>query len=69
MATPANPYHCELTFGYRWRRAQPHHVIQLFDQDAWATYYAGLDAKMPLAAFCAAGHDLNRLAHFEQVAI
>src|SRR5450755_49538 len=36
---------CELTFGYRWRQAaaQPHHVIQPFDQDAWAVNYAGLD--------------------------
>jgi hypothetical protein len=99
---------CELTFGYRWRQvvAQPHHIIQPFDQDSWATHYAGLDAKLALAAFCAnrtwnlnwiksltpadlakpvshpergeltlrqllqitAGHDLNHLAQFEQVA-
>ena len=46
---------CELTFGYRWRQvvAQPHHIIQPFDQDAWATHYNGLDPKVALAAFCA----------------
>lgn len=46
---------CELTFGYRWRQvvAQPHHIIQPFDQDAWSTNYAGLDATAALAAFCA----------------
>jgi hypothetical protein len=99
---------CELAFGYRWRQvaAQAHHIIQPFDQDAWSTHYAGLDASVALAAFCAnrvwntnwiksltpvalakpvshpergeltllqllqttAGHDLNHLAQFEQVA-
>jgi hypothetical protein len=99
---------CELTFGYRWRQvvAQPHHIIQPFDQDAWATNYAGLDPAAALTAFCAnrawnlgwlkslkpealdkpvthpergaltlrtllqitAGHDLNHLGQFEQVA-
>jgi hypothetical protein len=46
---------CELAFGYRWRQviAQPHHVIQVFDQDAWATHYSELDPKAALAAFCA----------------
>jgi len=46
---------CELTFGYRWRQvvAQPHHIIQPFDQDAWSTNYAGLDAKLALGSFCA----------------
>jgi hypothetical protein len=99
---------CELAFAYRWRQiaAQPHHVIQPFDQDAWSTHYASLDSKAALAAFSAnrvwsvgwlktltpaelaksathpergeltlyqllqvtAGHDLNHLAQFEQVA-
>ncbi len=46
---------CELTFGYRWRQvaAQAHHIIQTFDQDAWSTNYAGLDAKLALASFLA----------------
>jgi hypothetical protein len=46
---------CELAFGYRWRQvvAQPHHLVQPFDQDAWATNYSGLDAQAALAAFCA----------------
>ena len=44
---------CELTFGYRWRQtaAQEHHIIQPFDQDAWGTPYAELDAKLALASF------------------
>jgi DinB family protein len=44
---------CEIAFGYRWRQvaAQPHHVIQPFDQDAWSTHYAGLDPNAALAAF------------------
>jgi hypothetical protein len=46
---------CELAFGYRWRQvvAQPHHIIQPFDQDAWSTHYADLDPAAALAAFCA----------------
>lgn len=45
---------CEFAFGYRWRQvvAQPRHVIQPFDQDAWATHYLGLDPKVALSAFC-----------------
>jgi hypothetical protein len=45
---------CEFAFGYRWRQAaaQPHHVIQPFDQDAWAVNYAGLDWHAALASFC-----------------
>lgn len=46
---------CELVFGYRWRQAaaQPHHIIQPFDQDAWSAHYVGLDPAMALASFCA----------------
>lgn len=46
---------CELTFGYRWRQiaSQEHHIIQPFDQDAWATPYAELDAKLALESFSA----------------
>ena len=46
---------CELAFGYRWRQvvAQPHHIIQPFDQDAWSSHYAELDATAALAAFAA----------------
>jgi len=45
----------ELAFGYRWRQvvAQPHHIIQPFDQDIWAAHYSSLDPKAALAAFCA----------------
>jgi hypothetical protein len=45
---------CELTFGYRWRQvvAQAHHIIQPFDQDAWAANYGGLDPAAALTAFC-----------------
>jgi hypothetical protein len=44
---------CELAFGYRWRQvvAQPYHVVQPFDQDAWAARYDGLDPQAALAAF------------------
>jgi DinB superfamily len=99
---------CELAFGYRWRQvvAQPHHIIQPFDQDVWAAHYAGLDPTAALTALCSnrlwnlgwlkslkpeafdkavthpalgeltldtllqitAGHDLNHLGQFEQVA-
>jgi hypothetical protein len=46
---------CELAFGYRWRQvvAEAHHMVQTFDQDAWAANYGGLDAGVALAAFCA----------------
>jgi hypothetical protein len=46
---------CELAFGYRWRQvvAQPHHLIQPFDQDAWASHYPALDASNALDAFIA----------------
>ena len=46
---------CELAFAYRWRQAaaETHHVIQTFNQDAWAVNYGELDAQAALAAFCA----------------
>jgi hypothetical protein len=49
---------CEIAFGFRLRQAlaEPHHVIQPFDQDAWARPYAtaSLDAHRALEAFSAA---------------
>jgi hypothetical protein len=33
--------------------AEPHHVIQPFDQDAWSKPYSALDGKAALAAFSA----------------
>lgn len=48
----------EIAFAYRIRQtlAEPHHVIQPFDQDAWARYYGAetLDAATALEAFSAA---------------
>src|SRR5258708_13688594 len=43
-------------FGLRQTLAEPHHVIQPFDQDAWASHYgsASLDARSALDAFSAA---------------
>lgn len=44
---------CEITFGFRLRQtiAESHHVIQPFDQEAWASYYSALDARDALEAF------------------
>src|SRR5947209_15000698 len=46
---------CEVAFGFRLRQAaaEPHHVIQPFDQDAWAAVYdaPGLDVASSLEAF------------------
>jgi uncharacterized damage-inducible protein DinB len=44
---------CELVFAYRLRQtlAQPHHVIQPFDQDQWARQYGAHDARSALAVF------------------
>jgi hypothetical protein len=44
---------CEIAFGYRWRQvaAQPHHVIQTFDQDLWAAQYDSLPANEALESF------------------
>src|SRR6266852_5877711 len=46
---------CELVFAYRLRQAlaEQHHVIQPFDQDAWARNYAAYDAQTALATFAA----------------
>lgn len=44
---------CELVFAFRLRQtlAQPHHVIQPFDQDEWARMYQGYEAPAALAVF------------------
>ncbi len=46
---------CEIVFAYRLRQtlAEPHHVIQPFDQDIWAANYAAYDAHSALAVFTA----------------
>jgi hypothetical protein len=47
---------CEMVFAFRLRQAlaEPHHVIQPFDQDQWAKPYAALDARAAIEAFSAA---------------
>ena len=44
---------CEIVFAFRIRQtlAEPHHVIQPFDQDVWAANYAAYDAPSALAVF------------------
>jgi len=46
---------CEVVFAFRLRQtlAEPHHVIQPFDQDLWAATYASYDAQAALAVFTA----------------
>jgi hypothetical protein len=46
---------CELVFAYRLRQAlaEPHHVIQPFDQDVWASGYGAMDGAEALAVFTA----------------
>ena len=46
---------CEIVFAFRLRQtlAEPHHVIQPFDQDLWARNYAAYDAPAALAVFTA----------------
>jgi hypothetical protein len=46
---------CETVFAFRLRQAlaQPHHVIQPFDQDAWASRYSTADARTALDVFSA----------------
>lgn len=46
---------CEITFAFRLRQtmAESYHVIQPFDQEAWARPYATLDAHDALDAFTA----------------
>lgn len=45
----------ELAFAFRLRQslAEPHHVIQPFDQDAWSRPYPSLDAQAAMATFSA----------------
>jgi hypothetical protein len=44
---------CEIAFAFRLRQtlAEPHHVIQPFDQEKWAGMYGGLTALGALNAF------------------
>ena len=46
---------CEMVFGFRVRQAlaEAHHVIQPFDQDAWAKVYETLDPHAALDLFTA----------------
>src|SRR5580700_7277467 len=46
---------CEIVFAFRLRQtlAEPHHVIQPFDQDVWARNYAAYDAQSALAVLTA----------------
>lgn len=46
---------CEIAFAFRLRQtlAEERHVMQPFDQDAWAQKYAGYSAEEALAAFAA----------------
>jgi hypothetical protein len=46
---------CEIVFAFRYRQtlAEPHHIIQPFDQDLWAKNYAPYDAQSALAVFTA----------------
>jgi hypothetical protein len=49
---------CELVFAVRLRQtiAQPHHVIQPFDQDDWACQYSSCTVDAALAVFSAVRH-------------
>ena len=44
---------CEIAFAFRLRQtlAEPHHVIQPFDQEKWAGTYGGLTASGALSTF------------------
>ena len=46
---------CEVAFAFRIRQAlaEPHHMIQPFDQDAWSRPYQSLDPQLALPAFSA----------------
>ena len=46
---------CEVAFVFRLKQAlaEPYHVIQPFDQDAWSTPYESLDARAALETFSA----------------
>ena len=45
----------ELAFAFRLRQslAEPHHVIQPFDQDSWSRPYPSLEAQAAIATFSA----------------
>jgi hypothetical protein len=49
---------CEVVFAFRLRQtlAETHHVIQPFDQDAWAASYGAFDTRAALAVFTAVRH-------------
>ncbi len=49
---------CELVFSFRLRQtiAEEHHMIQPFDQEAWARNYAAYTAAEALATFSAIRH-------------
>jgi hypothetical protein len=44
---------CEIVFAFRLRQAlaEPHHIIQPFDQDNWAKVYSAFDARAALEVF------------------
>ena len=44
-----------MVFAFRLRQtlAEPHHVIQPFDQDLWAAHYSAYDVESALAVFTA----------------
>ena len=44
---------CEVAFGFRLRQtlAEDDHVLQPFDQEKWASTYAGITAQQALGAF------------------
>jgi DinB superfamily len=46
---------CEIVFAFRLRQtlAEPHHIIQPFDQDLWASNYSAYDVQSALAVFTA----------------
>lgn len=45
---------CEIAFAFRYRQAlaEPHHIVQTFDQDAWARQYP-LSSELALQTFSA----------------
>lgn len=44
---------CEIVFSFRLKQAlaEPYHIIQPFDQDAWAKTYAAVDGSAALETF------------------
>ena len=49
---------CELMFAVRLRQtlAEPHHIIQPFEQDDWAKQYSAFGAEAALAVFSSVRH-------------